>query len=266
MQFNQMVTDNLKAYVYALADPTQEGPLKDRVFYIGKGRGNRCFNHTKMVRKMGEEPLDEKEHKLARIREIRDANRDVEVHVVDHGLSDKEAHKLEAVLIRLLGETNRTSGHGDRNFWLTRNQINEAYDRPIEREDFSLFRGNILFVSLNKQDTDSLLQSGSEDKLARATMGNWVVSEAKSARVDCVVGVKYGLVVSIFETLKKSDRTTQFVRIEREKKRARERSRFAGIRRLDLEQDLRGRSVRHNQKELSKIRPQAGCEFYEAMT
>jgi hypothetical protein len=265
LQFNVMVTTQLKAYVYALADPRNEGPLPDRVFYIGKGNGNRCFNHAHIERSLGEEPLDEEEHKLGRIREIRHFERDVEVLIVAHGMSDEAAHDLEAVLIPLLGDTNKVSGHGDKNLWLSRNQINEAYDLPIKRGDVALFCGNILFVSLNRQDTVSLLQSDDDAKLVQATLGDWNLSAERSARVDCIVGVKNGLIVSIFETVKSSANTTEFLRIESEKKRAHGRSRFVGNRRLELEEDLRGRSVFHEQAMLSKIRPGAGCQYFDAI-
>lgn len=266
MVFNTMVTTELKAYVYALADPRVKGPLRDRVFYIGKGNRNRCYNHAHIERSQGEEPLDEAEHKLGRIREIRHSGKDVEVLIVAHGLDDKAAHDLEAVLIPLLGDTNKVLGHGERNLWLTRNQINEVYDRPVTRGDVPLFRGHILFVSLNRQDTGSLLDSDDPQRLAQATLGDWNLSAERSARVDCIVGVKNGLIVSIFETSKRDDNTTEFLRIESGKKRAHGRSRFSGHRRHDLEHDLRGRSVTEGSTTLSKIRPSAGCQYLDAMT
>ena len=266
IQFNTMVTTRLKAYVYALADPRGKGTLSDRVFYIGKGNRNRCFNHAHLERSLDEEPLDEEEHKLGRIREIRHSGGDIEVLIVAHGMSDEAAHDLEAVLIPLLGDTNKVSGHGDRNLWLTRNQINEAYDRPIERGDVELFRGNILFVSLNKQDTVSLLHAENAATLAQATLGDWNTSAARSARVDCIVGIKNALIVSIFETVKSSANTTEFQRLEIEKKGGHGRSRFAGKRRLDLEESLQGRSVFHEQAMLSRIRPRAGCQYYDAIS
>jgi len=265
LQFNVMVTTQLKAYVYALVDPRTDGALPDRVFYIGKGNGNRCFNHAHLERNLGEEPLDEEEHKLSRIRGIRHAGCDVEVLIVAHGMSDEAAHHLEAVLIPLLGNTNKVAGHGDKSLWLTPNRINEAYDRPIERGDIALFRGNILFVSLNRQDTGSLLQSANAARLAQATLGDWNLSAERSARLDCIVGVKNGLIVSIFETVKSSANMTEFLRIKSEQKRAHGRSRFNGNRRLDLEEFLQGRSVFHGQAMLSKIRRGAGCQYFEAM-
>ena len=117
MPLNAMVSAKLAAYVYALADPRKKGALKDRIFYIGKGKENRCFNHARI--EMDGRPLNEGEHKLAKIREIRSARKDVEVLIISHGLTDSEAHSLETALIPLLGDTNKVAGHGDRGFWLT---------------------------------------------------------------------------------------------------------------------------------------------------
>lgn len=260
-----MITAKLDAYVYALADPRIQGDFTDRVFYIGKGRGNRCFNHAHIERERKEQPLDEREHKLGTIREIRGEGKDVDVFIVRHGMTDQEAHALEAVLIPLLGGSNKVAGHGDQLLWLTRNEIAERYDRPIERRDIALFHGNLLFVSLNRQDTGRLTQPGAEADLARLTLGDWNLSEHRSRMVDCIVGVKYGLVVSIFKTHKSEDHIALFDRYPGQKKGAHGRSRFHAETMPELEKELRGRSVFEGEKMMSKIRRSAGCEFYPAM-
>ncbi|WP_375228516.1 LEM-3-like GIY-YIG domain-containing protein [Roseobacter sp. S98] len=262
MPFNAMVSAKLAAYVYALADPRKEGALKDRIFYIGKGNGNRCFSHAR--NEADGASLNEGEHRLARIREIRSAGKDVEVLIVSHGLTDPDAHSLETALIPLLGDTNKVAGHGDRGFWLTENQVKEIHDRPIERGDIDLIRGNLLFVSLNQQDTTMLL-NGVDDEVAQATLGNWNLNERDSRRVDCIVGVKNSLVLSVFETEKTPHNITRFDRLPAPKKGAHGRSRFFGTRRSDLEEQLRGRTVCEEGQVLSKIRPAAACQFFPAM-
>lgn len=264
-KFSSMVTAQLNAYVYALADPRKDGTLKDRIFYIGKGNGNRCHNHAQVERGLDDLPLHEAEHKLSVIRDIHSTGREVEVHIVSHGIMDQEAHDLEAVLIPILGDTNKFAGHSDRHLWLTTNQIDERYERPVQRRDVALFCGNLLFVSLNRQDTNSLLQEGAEAGMAQATLGDWNLSESRSRCVDVVIGVKNGLIVSIFETLKSAEGQTRFDRFAPTTKGAHGRSRFLALRSCDLETELLSRSVYVGDKMLSKIRPGAGCQFFGAM-
>lgn len=263
-KFNTMIAEALGHYVYALADPRQDQPLRERIFYVGKGQGSRAFNHAKVERDLGEDVLEETEHKLGMIRAIRECGFEVDVLVVDHGLSEDVAFALESVLIPLIGDGNKVGGHGDRSLWLTTTQVTQRYDRPIERCDVPELHGNVLFVSLNQQDTDALLRD--DPAMAVSTLGDWNVGLKSSNLVDVVVGVKYGLIVSIFETVKNENGFAQFQRIAPTKTRGHGRSRFMATRNTDLEKKLSGRSVHEGHKNLSKIRPGAGCQFFFAIS
>lgn len=261
--FNAMIANKLAYYVYALADPRSGGALQDQIFYVGKGKGDRCFNHAALARSIGEAPLAEKEHKLGIIQDIRQSGHAVQVLVVRHGLSEEEALALEAVLIPLIGSTNKAAGHGSANLWLNTAQIAQLYDRPIQRRDVQAFHGNLLFVSLNRQDTDALLQDNVA--MASATLGDWNLGAARSRLVDCIVGVKHGLVVSIYLTEKDQNTVTQFERLSAEKKGGHGRSRFVAQRALDLEDAFRHRSIHDGGTMLTKIRPGAGCQNFFAL-
>lgn len=185
--------------------------------------------------------------------------------IISHGMEDDEAFALEAALIPLVGETNAVAGHGDDRMWLQRNQISELYDNPVQRSDIDLFRGNLLFVSLNRQDTVALRSSGAERDLEYLSLGDWNLGESRSRHVDCLVGLKHGLIISIFEIEKTVDGIAKFERIRPKKSGAHGRSRFMGERRYDLEKTLALRSVFEGKEMLSKIRPGAGCQFLAAM-
>lgn len=258
--FNTMVSLKLDHYVYALCDPEKvSDPLK-KVFYIGKGQGNRCFNHAKEERGKKDEPLLEGEHKLAVIRDIRKKGLDVEILIVAHGLSADKAFQMEAVLIPLIGTQNKQSGHKNEEFWLTKPQIQELYDKPVQRKEIDELNGKILFVSLNHQDIDVLQRN--DDDMAKNTLGNWAVSEEKSRNVDVIIGVKNKLVVSIYKVEKADSGYALFDTIPREQKHQKNRSKFFGMRMLELEKKLKGRTIFEDEDELTKIHPPgSGCHI-----
>jgi hypothetical protein len=88
-EFPPGVADKLNTYVYRLIDPRN-----GETFYVGKGKGNRVFEHVR-----AEVKEDELGNKLKRIREIRLADFEV-AHVIHrHGMDDETAFEVEAALI-----------------------------------------------------------------------------------------------------------------------------------------------------------------------
>ena len=84
-------------YVYALKDPRTNPVLP---FYIGKGTGNRAWEHTINV---------DETRKGQRIRQIMDAGYEVVTTKMADGLTEDQALKLEAELISAFG-TEATGG------------------------------------------------------------------------------------------------------------------------------------------------------------
>ena len=87
--FDQLTIEKLDYYVYALINP-----IDNRPFYIGKGNGNRVFNHLNCAIKDNYSNL-----KLDTIREIINNGFKVEHLIIRHGLTEKEALEIEASLI-----------------------------------------------------------------------------------------------------------------------------------------------------------------------
>ena len=83
-------------YVYALIDPRT-----DKVFYIGKGIGDRVFNHEIESNKSP----DSEKIKLQTISSIEKAGLNVKRVIVNWGLTESEAFAAEASLINLLNFT-----------------------------------------------------------------------------------------------------------------------------------------------------------------
>lgn len=95
-------------YVYGLIDPRNK-----KIFYIGKGTGNRVFEHER------ESILnpDSEKLKLKTIADIKSEGLEVEKIIINSNLTESEAFAAEASLINAfnyisdIGLTNIVSGH-----------------------------------------------------------------------------------------------------------------------------------------------------------
>ena len=95
------MAEALGHYVYLYVDP-RDG----KVFYIGKGKGERCLDHL----------FEDDDHpKVRRIRDIFAAGLEPRIEILAHGMKTaKEAYLVEAAAIDLIGLrelTNRVPGH-----------------------------------------------------------------------------------------------------------------------------------------------------------
>ena len=107
------VAEQLKWYVYRLIDPRN-----GETFYVGKGRGNRIFDHargevssaSRIEVEVSEDAVD---LKLQRIRDIKSVGIEVGHVVHRHGIDREDvAYEVEAALIDAYpGLTNRAGGH-----------------------------------------------------------------------------------------------------------------------------------------------------------
>ena len=101
--FPPEVIEKLRFYVYRLIDPRT-----GETFYVGKGKGNRVFQHARAAahiepggtaRAADGEDDDETSQKLQLIREIRQAGLDVSHVIHRHGMDEATAFQVEAVLM-----------------------------------------------------------------------------------------------------------------------------------------------------------------------
>ena len=112
-EFSLAVQEKLEHYVYALTD------LRKRVFYVGKGVGNRAYSHIDEA--YNKCPKTKTYEKLDKIREIGREGVEAGLMIIRHGLkNDKEAFLVESVVMDILSElsefsnsklTNRVRGH-----------------------------------------------------------------------------------------------------------------------------------------------------------
>lgn len=216
-KFDQAVTHSLKYYVYGLIDPRIDGPI-EKIFYIGKGVGNRVFSHLE-----GETAPSEMSLKMDRISEIRQAGCEPEVTIIAHDLNEKDALRLEAQLIGIIDWlTNIVGGHYGRDFWLSARSIRERYGTPINVEQIE---GPILFVSLNGgPDLAPYPEIADDsDELKRRTLGDWTIGEKNSEQVRFIVGCYAQLARCVYRVDGQG-----FGRLPGEKRHAKGRSRWRG--------------------------------------
>lgn len=138
--FSQSVIEKLEYYVYLLQDPRT-----NEIFYIGKGKGNRLFEHVE-----GAKETDEKIEKLEKIREILNSGNTVKHCIIRHGMTEETAFDVEAALIDFIGLKNLSNiqgGHNSSDFGIkTAEDISAMY----EAEELNTDEPSIL-ININKR-------------------------------------------------------------------------------------------------------------------
>ena len=190
--FKQSVIEGLKCYVYVLVDPRN-----NCIFYVGKGSGNRVYQHAQAALVEDSPSL-----KLSTIREIKGLGLDVKYYIIRHNLSEQEAYLVESSIIDLLTYpafnkgnilTNIVSGHHQWNEGIkTDEEINILYDCPkIE----PIPGDRLLLVSLNKSYQQSkatgVYRRANDYESARKY---WKLSRDKADKVKYILGIYKGIV------------------------------------------------------------------------
>lgn len=193
-KFTNRACDELSYYVYCLVDPTD-----NKVFYVGKGKNNRVFNHIENVEDQTENDTDQlidEGEKNKRIKEIGAQN--VKHFILRHGLTEDQALQLESTLIDFLMDervnggtkhlTNLVHGHHHYDKGIkTPEEINAQYPekdfRPKEED-------KIIIVLLNSlKDNDNIYDRA---------RGDWAFKEEKVKECTHVLAVYHGVVRAVY--------------------------------------------------------------------
>ncbi len=181
-EFPAGVAEKLGFYVYFYADP-RDG----RIFYVGKGQGNRTFAH---LSEAGGAP----KHRV--LRELEQAEISPCIEILMHGLDEASALLIETAAIDLLGMgqtalTNRVRGHGSGLFGRMTVEEIAAHYAPDE----VVFEPNdhVLLIRVNQ-----LFRPGmSPVELYEITRGVWVLGERRQG-VQFALAVFQGIVHEVY--------------------------------------------------------------------
>ncbi|MBY0537822.1 hypothetical protein K2P47_00300 [Patescibacteria group bacterium] len=186
-RLSQSTIEKLNYYVYALIDPRS-----DKVFYVGKGKGNRIYAHVE-----ASESVDTNEvMKIAKIREIRAAKKDVKHVVIRHGLTEDQAFAVEAAVIDYVESvqkqqlTNLMSGH-----YTAEAGIRTIEDIEIQYEAKpAIFSEPIMLIRVNRH-----YKHGITDKeLYNVTRQHWRVGP-RAFQIKYACAVYLGIIREVYE-------------------------------------------------------------------
>lgn len=175
-ELSQSTIEKIGYYVYLLIDPRN-----GKVFYVGKGCGNRINHH--LLGALEENTKEKGTEKIVRIREIQKAEMEVGHTILRHGLTEKEAFEVESAAIDLLGLENLTNlVHGRHSIdrgKMTLKNIKTEYEAVD-----ALFNEPVMLIRINQLYRYDI----PADELYEVTRKHWKVgSRAKMVRVACAV-------------------------------------------------------------------------------
>ncbi|MFD2552015.1 hypothetical protein ACFSQP_09320 [Bizionia sediminis] len=189
--FDLKTVKELKYYVYLLLDPDTNLP-----FYVGKGKGNRVFNHIESAEKghSGTEKLEIIQSFLLKGKKIKHV-------IVRHGLNEKTAFHIEAALldtfyfIPTFKEFRKGNIQGGinsiENGLMSAKEIIGKYNATPLNE----IPDNFVIININ----GSYANASGEDKIYSATKEIWRMSDPRNGKFKYVLSEYRGLIVEVFE-------------------------------------------------------------------
>lgn len=185
MKFTHEIAAILKSYVYVYFDPRNKLP-----FYIGKGCGNRAFDH------LCEQAKSKKvSKKVLRIKEIKKAGLEPQIEILRYGLSDGEATIVEAAVIDLMRPELTNAHRGEHSGGFGRISAQELAimlkARPTKIEH------KAILIRINKLYSSNM----SADELYEATRGIWKIGPKRN-QAEFAMAVYQGIVREVYQIKK----------------------------------------------------------------
>ena len=183
-KFSPNTVENIGYYVYVYSDPDTHEP-----FYVGKGQGNRVFDHLKE---------ETKSSKVKKLKKLKKNGKEPLIQVLVHGLKDSDtAEKIEAAVIDLLGVdnlTNQKRGKESRKYGIEEvSVLDDKYrNETLEEEDIT---DNVILLKIKQFYREGM----SARELYDVTRGYWRVGIKNRERVDFAFAVYNGIVREVYK-------------------------------------------------------------------
>lgn len=180
--FPKSIHEKLAFYVYIYVDTSNN---LEKVVYVGKGKGNRCFDH-----------LDSSDIKSENIESlIKSGN--LRIDVLVHGINEETAIKVEAAVIDLVGIEpllNKQRGHGSKVYGRITSDDLIAKLKPKQTLSPNDFDDDCMLIMI----TDRYYSTMSHVELYEATRGVWRASMKECEKVKYVLAINDGIVREVY--------------------------------------------------------------------
>lgn len=178
-KFPSEITELLGHYVYLYINPVTK-----KVFYVGKGVGNRAFEH-----------LDEtsESEKTNIIDEIRQQGKEPQIELLRYDLSERESALIEASIIDYVGTdrlSNKVRGYDSRSYG--RISVDELV--TLLSAEPAEIRHKVVLITINRLYRGDM----SPLELYEATRGIWRMGKRRE-RVDYAFSVYRGIVRQVYQ-------------------------------------------------------------------
>ena len=183
-QFSQAVCEKIGYYVYVLKDPRNS-----EIFYIGKGKGNRVFQHVACALE-----TEDDSDKLNLIREILNEGKNVEYYILRHGLAtEKDALEIESACIDLIGLDNLTNEIKGHNSWESGMKTADEIVQHYDAKAITITEPTII-ININKLYKRFM----KDNELYNTTRSSWKLGSKKN-EAKYVIAAYRGLVREVYK-------------------------------------------------------------------
>jgi uncharacterized protein len=231
--FDSITSEKLGFYVYALIDPEDK-----EIFYIGKGKGNRVFDHKAEVIKNPDSLGSIKKNK---IKSILSQGNDVEHVIIRHGLTEKDSFLIEATLIDFLNHfgnalSNEVSGYASSFYGIkTTDELIRQYNAP----PLKALQHKVVIININKRYASAKISGQS---IYEATKQAWVISEQRLSSLEYALAEYEGIIIGVYKI-------KEWYRVKTDNNKRNNRWGFNGAEaELEIQELYKNKSIAHIKK------------------